>query len=74
MDYAACILKSLGWDIQQDVFDCIDWEHGPVHLQAGGHSFPAYVSPYSLGCEVTAELVVAATLNNIRKASGTSAW
>jgi aminopeptidase YwaD len=69
VDYAAHILQSHGWEVQLDAFDCIDWEYGPVHLQAGGRTYPAYVGPYSLACEATAELVVAATMTELRSVS-----
>ena len=67
--YAAQILQSQGWDVQLGAFECIDWEHGSVHLQADGRMYPAYVSPYSLSCEATAELVVAADLAELRSAN-----
>jgi len=68
VDYVAHMFELLGWKVEKDAFDCIDWEHGPVHLQAGGRTFSARVSPYSLGCEVTARLVVVSTMEELQAA------
>ena len=68
VEYAAATLQALGWNTQLDAFDCIDWEHGPVRLQAAGRSYAAHVSPYSPGCEATAELVTAATSQELEAA------
>lgn len=68
VDYAATTLSSLGWQEERDAFDCIDWEHGSVRLEADGCACQAYASPYSLGFEGTAKLAVAASLEELKKA------
>lgn len=66
--YAAQVLQSLGWETQLDAFNCIDWEPGSVHLEAGGKTYEAFASPYSLGCRVKAQLVVASTMEELQAA------
>ncbi|MFA9491359.1 MAG: M28 family peptidase [Anaerolineales bacterium] len=43
-------------------FDCFDWEHGEVSLTVEGSSFEAFASPYSLGCDLHAQLEAACSL------------
>ncbi|GAB4423375.1 MAG: M28 family metallopeptidase [Anaerolineae bacterium] len=67
-DYFADTIAAFGFDVEQPAFDCIDWEHGDVSLQAGGEPFAAQVSPYSLACRVTAPLAEASTLAALESA------
>ncbi len=68
VDYAAQVLQSLDWKVQLDDFECIDWEDASVQLLADGHRYTAYASPYSPGCDVRAELVVADTMEELQNA------
>ncbi len=61
-DYFASLMVSFGFEIETHVFDCIDWIQDGIDLQLGGVHLEAFISPYSLGCQVRAPLVVAATL------------
>lgn len=65
-DYFAGVVRSFGWETRTPQFDCIDWNHGEVRLTAGSEKFTAYPSPYTLGCDVRAPLVVAATLDELQ--------
>jgi aminopeptidase YwaD len=58
-DLFAAVVASFGFQTECPEFDCIDWTHGDAHLTVGGAPFEALVSPYSLGCRVTAPLAVA---------------
>ena len=51
------IISSFGWDTEIQEFEAIDWRDGGAKLQADGLSFEVFVSPYSLGCEVTEQLI-----------------
>lgn len=62
VDYFFSIMKSLGYDMKKDGFYCIEWEYGEVYLRAGEKEYETLVSPYSLPCDVNAELVVVSTL------------
>jgi aminopeptidase YwaD len=65
-EYFAGVMRSLGWETRTPQFDCIDWTHGEVRLTTGGESYAAYPSPYTLGCDVRAPLVVASTLAELQ--------
>lgn len=71
-EFFAQTISSFGFAVERSEFDCLDWVHGDVEL-AGGGPFEAFVSPYSLGCDVCAPLVVAATIKEleIADAAGT---
>ena len=66
--YVAQVLQDIGWEVQLGAFECIDWEPGSVHLEADGQSYEAFASPYSLGCQVSAQLVVASTMDELQTA------
>jgi len=52
-------ISSFGWDTGMQEFDAIDWEDGGAILHCDSSSFEVFVSPYSLGCTVEAQLVSA---------------
>ena len=55
-------LIHFGWNTESRVFDAIDWHDGGATLSAGDISFNVHVSPYSTGCEVTSELIMATSV------------
>jgi aminopeptidase YwaD len=71
-DYFSEVLLSFNYDIECNDFECIDWSHGGVSLSVGGMDFNAYVSPYTLGCQVNASLVVASTVEELQAIDATS--
>ena len=56
-----------GWETEMPEFEAMDWKDGGASLQSEGRSFKAFVSPYSLGCTVEAELVTASTVAELEK-------
>lgn len=66
-DYFECIIKQFGFEVDSREFNSIDWVHGDVQLIAGGATFVAHPSPYSLCCELKAPLVAAATVDELRE-------
>jgi aminopeptidase YwaD len=54
-----------GWEIKREEFEAMDWEDGGAHLTVEDQSFDVFASPYSLGCEVQAELISASTLEDL---------
>jgi len=72
-EFFAQTISSFGFSVERAEFDCLDWVHGSVELATEGGPFEAFVSPYSLGCDVCAPLVVAATVKEleIAEAAGT---
>jgi aminopeptidase YwaD len=62
------IVSSFGFETKAPEFDCIDWSQDGVELAAGGASFEAFASPYSLGCQVSAPLLVISTMEELEAA------
>lgn len=50
-------IEVMGYAVEAQRFDCIHSQLGPASLTAGGKSFQVYPGPFTLGCDVTAELV-----------------
>lgn len=56
-----------GFSIETPTFDCLDWSQDGAQLSVAEIPFEVQVSPFSLGCQVQAELVVAATLDELEQ-------
>ncbi len=69
--YFARSIAALGFHVECPGFDCIDWTHGDVALEAGCERFQAFPGPYSLGCSVTAKLVETSTLAELEQVNMT---
>ncbi|MEW5719094.1 MAG: M28 family peptidase [Chloroflexota bacterium] len=67
-DFFAARVASFGFQVECPTFDCIDWECEGVRLSANGATFDALASPYSLGCRVSAPLVVVSTVTELESA------
>ena len=67
-DFFAGIVASFGFETECPAFDCIDWTHQGAHLTLGGAPFEAFVSPYSLGCHVSAPLILISTVEELEAA------
>lgn len=61
-DFFAETVVSFGFATEQPSFACFDWRQDGVTLSAGGVRYDAFASPYSLGCDVSAPLLVAETV------------
>jgi aminopeptidase YwaD len=64
-------VASFGFRIECPEFHCIDWEHGDVQLEAGSRSFEGFISPYSLGCDVSASLSSASNIEELENVRAT---
>ncbi len=60
------VMQDLGYRIETQRFDCQDYQSGEVHLSIDGQEFSVQISPYSPGCDLTAELVVASDLDKLK--------
>ena len=58
-------IASFGWETETQEFDAMDWEDGGANLRCGEADFEVLVSPYSLGCEVDAQLVSASSVEEL---------
>jgi aminopeptidase YwaD len=66
-DFFAEKMTAFGFQTESPQFECIDWTHGDVQLTLAGEPFPAHVSPYTLGCDISAPLTVATTVGELEK-------
>lgn len=61
-------MAAFGFEIECPEFECIDWARGEVHLTRDGEPYEAFVSPYSLGCQVTAPLTTVSSVEELEAA------
>jgi aminopeptidase YwaD len=66
--FFADTVSSFGFQVASPEFRCIDWSQDGVDLTAGDTAFEAFASPYSLGCQVSAPLVTASTVEELDSA------
>jgi aminopeptidase YwaD len=64
-EFFAQTVASFDCAVECSEFDCLDWTHGDAKLEAEGESFEAFISPYSLGCRLTAPLAVVSTVDEL---------
>src|SRR4030042_2584056 len=68
-DYFANIVRQLGYDVDTTPFNCMDYRKKNVSLSFKKNNFNVYISPYSLKCDVAAELVSVSTVDELEKIS-----
>lgn len=61
-------ISSLGWQTETSELDVIDWEDGGATLHMEGQHVEVLVSPYTLGCDVQAPLVVISCVEELEQA------
>jgi aminopeptidase YwaD len=61
-------IGALGLHTERPGFDCLDWVSEGASLRVSGLDFDSRVSPYSLGCRVTAPLLAVSTLEELAAA------
>ena len=49
-------LTRLGWEVESQEFDAMDWKESGAKLKVDNKDFRVYVSPYSLSCSAQAPL------------------
>jgi len=67
-DYFGGLMSMMGYEVEYPQFDCIDWSEDGAQLNVGGESFQAYVSPYSVGCLLSAPLEVVSSADELEAA------
>ncbi len=65
--FQECI-TSLGWAVETQEFDAMDWIDGGASLVCGEDKFQVYVSPYSLGCLVEGKLIGISNVDELERA------
>jgi len=66
-DFFYKTIKPWGYKIDATPFTCLDFESSDASLTCNGNSFEIHISPYSLGCDVIAELVTISTIEELEK-------
>jgi aminopeptidase YwaD len=64
-DFFADTISLFGYEIDAAPFECLDHTCGGAVLTHDEEAFEVYVSPYSLGCDVLAELVTVSTTEEL---------
>ncbi|MDD5012348.1 MAG: M28 family peptidase [Candidatus Nanoarchaeia archaeon] len=64
-------IKSFGYKIDTASFKCLDFKSGKSSLKCDKNNFDVYISSFSLGCNVTSELVTVSTIEELEKISFT---
>jgi aminopeptidase YwaD len=67
-EFFASTVALFGFETETQAFDCIDWTQSDVCLTVEGAPFEAFASPYSLGCHLSAPLVVVSTVEELEAA------
>lgn len=66
--YIAAILSDAGLEVEHQEFDCIDWQLDGAELWLGDGPLPVIANPFSPACDVTASLVSAGSLLELKRA------
>ena len=64
-DFFATKMKNWDYTIDTTPFPCLDYETGKTSLVSQGGNYEVYISPFSLGCDVTSELVAISTVTEL---------
>lgn len=65
-DFFAETIRPLGYEIDATPFPCLDYIRGESRLAHDGQTFEIEISPYSLACDVQAELVTVSTVDELK--------
>jgi aminopeptidase YwaD len=64
-DFFAQTIAPFGYTIDATPFECLDYIAGETLLTQGDQVFEVTVSPYSMGCDLQAELMVVSTVDEL---------
>jgi aminopeptidase YwaD len=64
-DFFANTIYRYGYQIDATPFECLDYICGGAVLTQEEEAFEVYVSPYSLGCDVLADLITVSTIEEL---------
>jgi len=64
-DFFADTIRAYGYEVDATPFECLDYISDGSVLTRGEEVFEVYVSPYSLGCDVLADLIVVSTVEEL---------
>jgi len=61
-DFFTNIVKKWNYEVDTNPFPCLDYESGKASLICQEQAYEIHISPFSLGCDVTSELVTVTTV------------
>jgi aminopeptidase YwaD len=67
--YFEDVVRSFGWDVACQDFDCLEWEHGDSWVEAAGLRVALNAGPYSNPADLTARLAVVSTIEELEAGS-----
>jgi aminopeptidase YwaD len=56
------LVKSFGWQVESTSFPAMDWKEEGAHLWGGNNQYQVFPSPFSLGCDLEGELIIAGNM------------
>ena len=62
------VVEQFNFKVETQPFQCLDMRQGEIKLSAGGRDFEAFISPYTLACDVSAGLAVVSTVDELEAA------
>ena len=65
--FFARIVQAYGYEIDATPFDCLDYRSAGARLSHGEDLFEVRISPYSIGCDILAPLVVVSTVAELER-------
>ena len=64
--FFASSIHQFGYQVDQTPFGCLDYVSGKSSLAADGNFFEINISPYSLGCDISADLITVSTIEELK--------
>jgi len=64
-DFFASIVHQYRYEVDTTSFECLDYVSGEASLGSDGKAFEIHTSPYSLGCDISAELVTVSSIEEL---------
>jgi aminopeptidase YwaD len=61
-DFFSATVKKWNYTVDTTPFSCLDYESGKASLICQDQSYEVFTSPFSLGCDVTTDLVIVTTV------------
>ncbi len=68
-DYVKSHFQQAGWQTEETMLQVMDWKTGGANLTCNGRSFEVFSSPYSLGSDVSGELIAVENIEQLQKTS-----
>jgi aminopeptidase YwaD len=65
VDHFEEVVRSFGWDVASEDFDCLEWEHGSSWIAVGDAHVPMHAGPYSNPRGAASPLGVASTIDEL---------